>query len=74
MYRNPYTALIGLLPQRPLLVGTVTVVDNGVATVEMPGGGAEQARGEAVVGQRVFIRDGLIEGLAPALTDVSYDI
>ena len=74
MYRNPYAALLGLLPQRPLLVGTVTDVANGVATVQMPGGGVEQARGAATVGQRVFIRDGAIEGLAPALTDVSYDV
>ncbi len=74
MYRNPYKALMGLLPQRPVLVGTVIDVSGGVATVEMPGGGVEQVRGTATVSQRVFIRDGAIEGLAPALTDVSYDI
>lgn len=65
---NPFKALLGLLPGRPLQVGDVVAVDGGVATIEMPGGGLAQARGAATVGQRVFFRDGAIEGLAPALT------
>ena len=74
MYRNPYAVLLGILPPRPLLVGVVTYSANGVAEVALPGGGYERARGEATVGQRVFIRDGAIEGNAPDLTDVIYDI
>lgn len=74
MFKNPYVRLMGLLPQRPLLVGTVTSVDNGVATLELPGGGTDQARGDASVGQHVFFRDGAIESVTSALTDVEYDI
>jgi hypothetical protein len=64
---NPYARLLALLPTRPLLVGEVIDVVGGVATIEMPGGGRDFARGEAVVGQRVFFRDGNIEGAAPVL-------
>jgi hypothetical protein len=65
--RNPYKLLLDLLPQAPLQVGTVLSTDGGVATIELPGGGTVQARGEAAVGDRVFLRDGVIEGLAPVL-------
>lgn len=67
MSMNPYTRLISLLPKRPLLVGVVLEVGNGVARIEMPGGGVELARGSATVGQRVYFRDGSIEGTAPTL-------
>ena len=67
MSQNPYSRLIGLLPKRPLLVGTVLDYNNGVAVIEMPGGGLDSARGEATVGQRVYFRDGSIEGPAPLL-------
>ena len=46
------------------------VVSGGVATITLPGGGVLQARGEATAGQRVFVRDGVIEGEAPTLTYV----
>ena len=49
--------------------GEVKAVDAGVATIMLPGGGVIQARGQATVGQRVFVRDGVIEGPAPDLTD-----
>lgn len=65
---NPYKLLKSLLPDPPLLVGTVTAVANGTATVELPDGGTVLARGEAQVNDRVFVRDGAIEGPAPALT------
>jgi len=42
--------------------------------VQLPGGGVLQARGAAVVGDHVFVRDGLIEGLAPSLPIVSIDV
>lgn len=65
---NPYKKLLGLLPQRPLQVGDVIAFDNGIATIELPGGGQEQARGDVAIGDRVFFRDGLVEGPAPTLT------
>ena len=71
---NLYHQVLALLPPRPLQVGTVTAVAGQLCTVQLPGGGVLQARGDAAVGDRVFVRDGLIEGLAPALTVVAIDI
>ena len=65
--RNPFKLLRDLLPDAPLQVGTVLSVTSGVAAVELPGGGRLLARGTAATGQRVFVRDGLVEGLAPNL-------
>lgn len=55
-------------------LGLTTAVAGQLCTVQLPGGGVLQARGDAAVGDRVFVRDGLIEGLAPALTVVAIDI
>lgn len=64
---NIYRTFLDLLPARPLQVGTVLSVADGIARVDLPGGGILQARGQATAGQRVFVRDGLIEGAAPDL-------
>jgi hypothetical protein len=64
---NIYRTFLNLLPARPLQVGTVLAIADGVATIELPGGGRLQARGAATGGQRVFVRDGVIEGAAPNL-------
>jgi hypothetical protein len=71
---NLYRQLIDLLPKRPLQVGTVVSVANGVCTVELPGGATEAARGNAQPGQRVWLRDGAIEGVAPDLPLVSAEV
>lgn len=71
---NLYRQFLDLLPPRLLLVGTVSSISADVATVELPGGGVLRARGEASVGQRVFVRDGLIEGPAPTLTYVEGEV
>lgn len=65
--RNVYRDFLDLLPPRPLQVGTVQSTAPGLATIALPGGGIIQARGQATVDQRVFVRDGLIEGTAPDL-------
>ena len=67
---NIYRQFLDLLPKRPLQIGEVAAVDAGVATITLPGGGVIQARGQATVGQRVFVRGGVIEGPAPSLTYV----
>lgn len=64
---NPYKLLKSILPDPPLLVGQVTAYANGTATVLLPDGGTLLARGEAAVNDRVFVRNGAIEGLAPLL-------
>ena len=56
-----------LIPTHPLRVGDVIAYSNGVATIQEQGGVAT-ARGEAIVGDRVFFRNGAIEGPAPDLT------
>ena len=65
---NLYQQFRSLLPDPPLQVGTVIGTNGGVATVQMPGGGLLNARGTAVTGQKVFVRDGVIEAIAPNLT------
>ncbi len=71
---NPYKRLLGLLPVTPLQVGNVTGITNGVATIELPGGGLVTARGNTTPGARVFFRDDVIEGPAPTLTLVTVEV
>ena len=65
---NPYVALLALLPTYPLQIATITAVEGDVARLELPGGGVLTARGAGAraVGAEVFVRDGVIEGDAPA--------
>lgn len=74
MAKNIYRTFLDLLPARDLQVGTVTAISNGVATVELPGGGVVRVRGDAAVDDQVFIRDGLIESQAPDLDVVLIDV
>lgn len=64
---NIYEQFRRLIPEPPLQAGTVVGVGAGVVTVELPDGGLIRARGDALVGQRVFVRDDVIEGVAPDL-------
>ena len=63
-----------LLPDPPLQTGIVTEVGSGVVTVQLPGGGVLRARGSADVDQRVFVRDGVVQAIAPSLTLEIIDI
>lgn len=63
-----------LLPDSPLLVGDVLSVTANIATLGLPDGAQITARGTATVGQRVFVRDGMVEGLAPSLPYVEVDV
>jgi len=67
-FRNPYALLRNLIPDPPLQVGTVSSVVDSTCLVTMPDGGQLKARGTADIGQRVFVRDGAIEGIAPNLS------
>ena len=64
---NVYEQFRQLLPDAPLQVGTVIEVGAGVLTVQLPGGGTIRARGSAAIGERVFVRDGVLEAAAPNL-------
>ena len=48
-------------------VAQVTAYADGVATLTLPGGGQVRARGQANVGGKVFVQDGVIQGPAPDL-------
>lgn len=63
-----------MLPDAPLQAGIVIEVGAGVALVVLPGGGLIRARGEVTVGETVFVRDDVIEGVAPALPMEIIDI
>ena len=71
---NLYQQFRALLPDPPLQVGTVIEVTGGVVTVQLPGGGLLKARGNAQVGQQVFVRDAVVEAIAPNLTLELIDI
>ena len=64
---NLYEQFRGLLPDPPLQAGTVIDVGAGVVTVELPGGGRVKVRGHVAIGQRVCVRDGVVEAVAPNL-------
>ena len=68
--RNIYREFLDLIPGGVLDVGDVVAVGTGVATVQLPGGGLLQVRGQATVGQRVFVMDGVVQGPAPTLSYV----
>lgn len=65
---NPWKALQGLVAGQPQQIGDVIDVVGTLATIELPGGALAQARGDnPTIGQRVFFKDGVIEGEAPSL-------
>lgn len=53
--------------EKPRFVGEVIDYEDGVATVQTPGGGQVKVFGEASIGENVFFRDSVIEGPAPSL-------
>jgi len=63
-----------LFPDSPLLVGDVASISSNILTIDLPDGSQITARGVATVGQRVFARGGMVEGLAPTLGYVEVDI
>lgn len=74
MSTNLFAQFRRLLPASPLLVGTVISSGSGTAVVELPGAARISVRGEATVGDSVFVRNGSIEGPAPDLPLVLVDV
>lgn len=71
MSTNLYRALKELLPDAPLQVATVISRNPTIGTsiVAWPGGEQQTVRGATVAsGDMAFVRDGVIEGVAPSLT------
>lgn len=71
---NLYARFKRIFPDAPMLVGTVSAAYTGGVTVELPGGGTIDVVGEAAVGDMVFVRDGRVDGQAPALTAITIEI
>lgn len=71
---NIFREFLDLRPDPPRQIGTVLAVSGSQCTVELPGGGLLQALGSATVGAQVFVRDGLIEGVAPSLTITTIEV
>ena len=67
---NLYRYLQELVPQPTVQIATVIAVNaDNTSTVEFPDASRLTVRGTAVaVGSPAFIRNGVIEGLAPART------
>lgn len=72
---NPWKDLQGLFASPPRQVGVVSAYDDGIATVDFPGGGQIKAVGATTtVGQTVFVRGDVIEGEAPDAGTVEFII
>jgi hypothetical protein len=66
-----------LLPASPRLLATVSVLhSDGSATVILISNGVLRVRSKSgvAVGDRVFVRDGEIEGSAPTLTAMTLEV
>lgn len=74
MSTNVFALFRNLLKEPRLEIGTVVLVQNGEASISLPGGGVVRARGDATVGQKVFTRNRVIEGTAPDLPIVLIEV
>lgn len=70
---NPWKELQNLTAGPPLQIGVVVAIEDGIAEIELPGGGRVKARGAAVVDQTVFFRGDVIEGEAPGDLPIEID-
>lgn len=71
---NPYKRLLALIPGQPEQIGEVIAVSDDGVTVELPTGAQIRARGEATVGDYVYVKDGVVLGPAPEWSGVEQDI
>lgn len=74
--RNPWKEFRGLLPEPPLYVVEVLAHNtDGTSTVAFPTGDSFAVRGQGVaIGSFVFVRDGVIEGEAPAVAPITLEV
>lgn len=71
---NPYKRLLALIPGPPLDAGQVMAVTSDGVVIQLVDGATIRARGQAAVGDHVYVRAGAIEGPAPALTGVEQEV
>ena len=72
---NVWKQFAQLLPEAPLLLGTV-IADHadGTVTVQLLDGGLLRVTGSGAVDDRVFVRAGEVVGPAPTLPSVDIEI
>lgn len=71
---NLWRQFADLLPESPLLIGTVQAMHTDQSlTVVLLDGGQVRVTGVMAVGQRVFVRAGEVVGPAPTLPIVDID-
>ena len=73
---NVYKQFEALLPRRPLEIGEVYAIGGDEAFVTLPSGGVLRVRGATgySLGDKVFVREGAIEGKAPSLPMQTIDV
>lgn len=71
---NIYSQFKDLLPDNPILVGTVVFIGTGYVMVEYLDGTVETCRGAGSIGTKVFVRAGVVEGVAPTLPTVTIEV
>ena len=76
MSTNVFRRLREMLPQPAVLIAEVIAVhDDNTSSVELPDGSQQRVRGTSVaVGQPAFVRNGVVEGLAPAREAIVIEI
>lgn len=63
-----------LTPGAPLQIASVISADSYGALVQFASGSTQRVRGSTAIGQKVFVRGGVIEGRAPDLPVIEIEI
>jgi len=66
--------LTQLIAGPPTDVGEVLSVENDGAIIQLVSGAQIRVRGDATVGQWVYVRDGVIEGPASTLSGTTIEV
>ena len=74
MSYNPYNRLRQLIAGPPTDVGEVLSAETDGVIIELVSGAQIRARGDATIGDWVYVRGGVIEGPAPNLTGIEIEV
>lgn len=71
---NPYSRFAALVAGPPMDVGEVLSVETDGVIIALVSGAQIRARGDATVGDWVYVRGGVIEGPAPNLAGIEIEV
>ena len=73
---NPWLQFYDLVnPSRLVVALIVQHEDNGTSLIEFPNGTRTYARGQTVaIGDYAFVRGGVVEGPAPAISPITLEV